>query len=412
MSALALAGVSRDDVSVATFFSTTEENILSYRLGRQQLYPRLKVGDVASVIANLGLPSPSQRELMIATAARIKEVVGPEMEQALYEERTLAQSYSFKLALRLYWHSDIHLFTRALLPITENELRYYLQGSSQLLRTLDFRAEALIELLQQALVIVLEEKPLVEQELLVRLGEVVESRLDAAGRERWHWPDVTQEGRTIGEVLLEQLFPLLSWTGNLSKVDFQQKGSLWTYRYLPFDSEVLRASEKELVHRFLRLHGPATLADFEAYLGAGVEQARRLWESAAEELVLVESGNTSGYLAEQDLPLLQEENFAEGVRLVSHSDPWLSLPEQCALGYGKQVYNYFFRASEPGPGMVLFDGQCVAGWRWRESGSKLYVTIEDIGLSLGRISISELEAEVEHLAQTLQIELGGLTWPR
>jgi hypothetical protein len=61
------------------------------------------------------------------------------------------------------------------------------------------------------------------------------------------------------------------------------------------------------------------------------------------------------------------------------------------------------------PGMLLFDGQCVAGWHMRTEGDKAYFTIDDVGLAIGRVTQSELDTAAAQLAQCLDLRYEGYT---
>lgn len=87
--------------------------------------------------------------------------------------------------------------------------------------------------------------------------------------------------------------------------------------------------ERELVRKYLRCYGPSTAADFAAWLGSSPKQARRLWNSLAEELMPVQVEGRTRYLPAGELDALTESGGEEErLLLLGPHDPYLDLRDR------------------------------------------------------------------------------------
>src|SRR5947209_17532789 len=96
-------------------------------------------------------------------------------------------------------------------------------------------------------------------------------------------------------------------------------------KWLPaWDDLPTEKAELELLRRYLRAHGPATLADFTIWIGLKAADARDVWTRLEPELAAVDVDGKIGWVLREDLPALTEAKLdASVVRLLPSFDSFL-----------------------------------------------------------------------------------------
>ncbi len=150
----------------------------------------------------------------------------------------------------------------------------------------------------------------------------------------------------------------------------------------------------ELVRRFLRLHGPATVEDLAAWAGIEDTHAAACWSLVADELELVAAPHADGWVHAQDLDLLRDPPPSAGPRLVPGYDPLLQTRDRFSLVADRDRQREIWRATA-NPGVVITDDQVVGTWRARTRRDRLEVRLHSFGTTL---PVAELEADAVAVA--------------
>ncbi len=348
------------------------------------LAQRLPIEELPLVVRVVGF----RGDLEVALAARLEGVT----PQAIQEIPIIRSS---RYLLPQMWS----LYSQSLEPINERELiegNLLLGENSNLL---GFPLYPLYEEVKGETRRLLEGEPLTKTYLLKMLNEHILGGLPSAKKERWNWPSRQAEGVTLGDETLENLLKVASLALPISLED--ERG---TPIYKLFEAPQLGGS---LAKEFLHAFGPANLEEFIEWSGVGATQGERLWH-ALDEVVVVQDPQEK-LLLREDYLTLKELPVVEGVRLISSSDRLFEIPNRSLLVQGKGLFNYFYRSSNTPPGMLLSDGEVVAGWYLRRHRGSLSIQIEDVGLELGRVANSEIEEEVERLALAMDFKSGGFS---
>jgi hypothetical protein len=332
------------------------------------------------------------------------------------ESQTVAQAVSIHSSIRMFPREDFEIFTKALLPGDEEELRYYIAGAEPALVALGLSAMHVLALVSRAVDEVLQQQMLTKNELGLALALHIEQELTPAQQEVWRWPSSYAEGQSLGESLARFMLPVVALEGKLclfSKPGHRGKYYALSATFPGCFEEKPRCSEsadlqKELVRRYLHCFGPATAEHFATWAGISLGHAQRLWLGIEPFVQRVSYHTITGWMLQEDVQMLGENPIPEGVRFLPPHDPWLHQHDRSLIVQGKHAHRYFWKSAGM-PGMVLFDGEGVAGWQPRILKNKLLVAIEDIGLPIRRASGSELEAEASLLADTLGLESQGYT---
>ncbi len=392
------------------YVSTTEQNVLSFRMHSHNLSVRLPVEELPSVIGACGLRNPSPQAVSVSLAARLKGFSHKVIENLMEQERTLVQTLSLRAAIRCFALEDLGVFTHALLPQSENELRYLIAGAESALTSMGLDAMFLFKIIEKSIDTVLAGRSLTRDELGRSLAYEVENHLTAAQIEVWRWPSNYAPGQFLGESLTRFLLSVVALTGKfllMPKAGIHGRPYALATDFLNIRTEALHNPHDdllslELVKRYIHCYGPTTVENFAGWANVSFSHAQRLWASVWPHLQEVCYNTVIGWMLLEDVATLGQHPFPEGVRFVPSYDPWLRQYDRGLLVQGKQAHHYFWKSAGT-PGMVLFDGACVAGWHMRRNKNRLSVVIEDIGLEIGRVSGSELETEVAILAESLHL---------
>jgi hypothetical protein len=392
------------------YVSTTEQDVLSFRMHSHNLSVRLPVEKLLSVIGACGLRNPSPQSVSVSLAARLKDFSHRTIENLMERDKTLVQTLSTRGAIRCFALDDFGIFTHALVPQSEDELRYLITGAEPALTSMGLDAMHLFRLVENSIEAVLSQRTLTRDELGRTLAFEVEKHLTAAQTEVWRWPSDYAPGQSLGESLTRFLLSVVALTGKfllMPKAGIHGRPYALASDFLGPKAESFQnphdeGRSVELVKRYLHCYGPATVEDFAAWTGVSFNHAQRLWASVWPFLEKVSYNTVIGWMLLEDVATLGQHPFPEGVRFIPSYDPWLRQHDRSLLVQGKHAHQYFWK-SAGSPGMVLFDGICVAGWRMRRNKNRLSVVIEDIGLEIGRVSGPELEAEATLLAESLNL---------
>jgi len=206
-----------------------------------------------------------------------------------------------------------------------------------------------------------------------------------------------------------RLLFLLSAEGRI--IRGRPKGTLVSslYRWVPMDrwvpgglSAIPKAeAQAELVRRYLRAYGPATLVDVRWWAGWTVAETRlALGEIGAVEVDLGDVGH--GWVLADDEG---DEAVSDGAA-GTDSAPWVAfLPALDSTIMGWQERGWFLdphgprlfdRNGNAGP-TIWLDGRAVGGWAQRRSGEIRYELLEEVG----RDAATMVEARAEALREWL-----------
>ncbi len=153
-----------------------------------------------------------------------------------------------------------------------------------------------------------------------------------------------------------------------------------------------RAGPGDLVRAYLRLLGPATLAEAAGYLGTSQRAIRAAWPSDLVEVRV--DGRRTWIPPEQADGLRDAPPRADAVRLLPPSDPYLQARDRDLLVPDKARQKAVWRILS-NPGAVLVGGEIAGVWRARGAGkARLEITVQPFdGVTAGDRALIEAEAE-------------------
>lgn len=154
----------------------------------------------------------------------------------------------------------------------------------------------------------------------------------------------------------------------------------------------------ELLRRYLRSYGPATLADFSYWTGVPLALIKPAFEQVREELTEVTVAGMRGqrwlYQAEvtDDLPK---------VRLLAKFDPLTMGHKDKTLFLEEKHRTQIIRIAGQVEAAVLANGKMVGSWRFARKGSRGEITIEPFRATIAKTYHAGIEREARKIGKAL-----------
>jgi hypothetical protein len=361
------------------------------RLGlRHHLADTAKAGVVEAARDLVGLHATDPATVYLAARARMRDPQVAAVEQALYEDRALVRLLGMR---RTMFVEPVELMgvvqaacTDAI-AVQQRRLLVDLVGRAGLAEDPPTWVEEVEKVAVKALEArgggataaeLAKDDPRLAQQIVLAEGKSYEGRQSVVSRILLL---LAAEGRIV------RGRPRGSW------VSGQYRWSLveaWLPDGVPARS--LQEAQVELVGRWLRGFGPATIADVKWWTGLPMGQVRRAVAEAGA--VEVDLDGTPGLALADDLdPVPAPQPW---VALLPSLDPttmgWAG--RDFYLGPHRQVL--FDRNGNAGPA-IWWDGRVVGGWAQRASGEIVLRLLEDVGAD----AAAAVEAEAARLADWL-----------
>jgi Winged helix DNA-binding domain len=362
------------------------------RLGvRHHLAGGARVGVVEVACDLVGLHGTDPATVYLAARARMLDPRAESVDQALYEDRTLVRILGMRRTMfvepvelmgvvQAACTDAIAVQQRRLLVdmlgragLTDDPPAFVEKAEKVTLRALEARGGGAATATELA-----KDDPRLAQQIVLAEGKRYEGRQSVVSRVLLV---LAAEGRIV------RGRPRGSW------VSGQYRWSLveaWLPGGVP--AWPLEKAQAELVRRWLRGFGPATMADVKWWTGLPMGQVRRAVADAGA--VEVDLDGTPGLALADDLdPVPAPEPWAA---LLPALDPttmgWAG--RDFYLGPHRPVL--FDRNGNAGPA-VWWDGRVVGGWAQRPSGELVLRLLEDVGAD----ATAAIEAEAARLADWL-----------
>ena len=319
--------------------------------------------------------------------ARVDEMTVPDMERALYRDRSLVKH----LAMR----RTLFVFPRATLSVAQ-------AGASN--RVADGERRRLIRDVEKAGIQKNGERWLKKASEQV-VAVLSDGREATSSELRDEIPSlegsiVYGEGKSWGGKLPvgPRVLTTLSAAGRIVRASNEGRWTTSRPRWAATSSwlgeEIAPLSEAEgvagLVERWLRTFGPGTVADIKWWLGSTVAAARRAL--AHLDAVEVDLDGQTGYVLPDDLEAT--DRVGPWAALLPPLDPTTMGWFERDWYLGAYKAQLFDTNGNAGP-TTWWDGRIVGGWRQRETGEVDLQLLEDIG----RVGRRALQDEATRLSE-------------
>ena len=304
--------------------------------------------------------------------ARFNRVEGctlPELHYALYRRKTLLQAWSYRGVPVVFPTAESGIFLSPLAALKGEAPWIYTRGIALALEHLQMSFDSLLPLVKQAAGY-LDAHTVQGKETLDRvLADAVREHLPSEKRTLWDAPSMygAPDRQTVGGAAVSFLLRPCSFSG-LVVFGCRLGGSP---TFASFRSWLGRAPEtppdadRLLVRKFLHCHGPSTPALLAEWLGCSPAQARRLWNSVAQELEPVSVEGKARWLLSADRDALAHPcGPQERLLLLGPHDPYLDTRDRDVLLPDKALQKLVWR-TVGNPGAVVLDGRISGVWTAR-----------------------------------------------
>lgn len=362
----------------------TPAQIRNFRLRSHHLDAVYTKSDIQELAGACGMQNTPPGAWETALYNRVPDCTRSEMNQLLYEKKTLLQSWSFRGTPVVFPASESSVFLSALIP-DEQEPWIYTNGIALALDFLQMDFDSLLQLLKEVILQlddhVIESKSALDQTLAGWMAPF----LPAEKRELWNRPSMygSPDVQTVGGAVVSFLLRPCAFHG---LVVFGKREGIsptftsfknWTGSPLLLDKDAV----KKLVRKYLHCYGPATPDMFISWLGCSGRQGRRMWNSISEEMEPVTALGKKAFILSDDRNSLLEPVYAAGtypgdckrdLLLLGGHDPYLDQRDRAVLQPDPKLQKQIWKLVS-NPGAVVCRGEIIGIWTTKKKGKGMEV---------------------------------------
>lgn len=354
------------------------DQVRSFRLTRHHLDRRAPRRQLLRVVKDMiGAQAQVPSAAAVSLWSRVEGLERRMIDEALYKRKSMTRTWCLR--------GTAHLIAREDRLLLVNSLGKEIGGLYRVMQRHGYTKRKL-KTMGEAVLDALEDGPLTREQI----KKTLTTRFPREGREViGSWGGIlrilSQDGRIV-------FGPPL---GNQST--FARADRWWPGRIEPEDRvEPL----SDLLLRYLRAYGPATLSDFAYWTGLTVKRTRTALEKIGEDLVELEIAGKRSFLHKRDLSALRRVRPSEAVRLLPNFDVYLLGHRDKALIIEERHYKAIFRAAGWVSAVVLKGGRVVGTWTTTTQGKSLRIEV-DLHETLRRSDRAILREEASSLGRFL-----------
>lgn len=348
-----------------------KEQLIQFRLHTHHLDRWYQKEDVERIAGACGLQNSPPGAWETALYNRIPAMDQDRMRRLLEEEKILLQAWSFRGAPVVFPTRESPVFLRSLIP-GEGEPWIYTRGIQLALDFLQLPFDGLLSLLRHVVKKLEGEVVRSKTDLDQILAEWMLPFLPEEKKALWNSPSMygNPEKQTVGGAVVSFLLRPCAFMG---LVVFGKREGIspaftayksWTGHSLEAGSN----PEKKLVQKYLHCFGPGSAGGLAEWLGCSPAQARRMWQTAADEMEPVHmSGKDLFILSEDKSLLLSPPESERDLHLLGGHDPYLGLQDREVILEDKAKQRLIWQTVS-NPGAVLWHGEIAGMWKVRKKG--------------------------------------------
>jgi hypothetical protein len=261
--------------------SVTTEEVRWFRMFKQNLSKRLSASEYLKVSGACGLQNSPPGSAELSLLARLDNFNAQDFEAAVCKEKTLLQTWSLRAAPYFYPAEEAALFTKAIKPQNEEDLRHFLPGVTEAVDILGIEALEMLSRTLTALEELMPGRELTRDELGRELAAIVSKTLTSQQQIIWESSSWYAKGQTLGESIMRFFVYAAALTGKLCYAPRKNNTASYvlTEEFLGYpitgDSDMLAA--EKLLEKYLHCYGPATMKGFSSWTGISLAHSSRIW---------------------------------------------------------------------------------------------------------------------------------------
>ena len=347
------------------------DQVAAFRLSRHHLSKRAPASALVQVAGDMaGAQAQVLSAAQISLWARTRGLSVDDVDNALWQDRTLVKSWCIRGALHLIPSRDFAVFVRG-------SDRRNARSTAWLVRArmpID-AVDRLVEAMRDGL-----DRPLTRGEIAERITASLGIKSVEKSHRGWGGASTATGFRIAGKMLSLDGIVFLACLRGLACFG-PPRGAQATFvrpeKWLPDWNDLpAEKAELELLRRYLRAHGPATVRDFALWTYMAAADSREIWARLEPELAPVDVGGRIGWVLREDLPALRRSKLGRPViRLLPSFDAFLLGVKDKSHLVDAAHYKQVYRPQGWLSPVVLVDGRVVGVWSHERKGSGLLVCI-------------------------------------
>jgi hypothetical protein len=354
------------------------EQVLAYRIAAQGLH-REETDAAKLVVLDLGVQDSTRDTALLALVARLNADV---TEESLVDDQRLVLAWTHRGAPHFHRREELPTTISALVPLSEADAMARMGWQRKQVEEAGMGATDALFTAARAI------RKAVDKTMTKGTASTAVTKLVPAALSYWC------RGCQATHIL-EQLMRLATPHG---RVRLEAGVSPATLTPLEGRSAIRTKPDvtaaTAVVANYLRVHGPATVADAAGFVSTTKASIGPMWP---DELAEVRVDGKPAFLPAEWLSELENPPEPELVRLLPPQDPFIQARDRALLVPHKARQKDVWKILG-NPGVVLADGEIAATWRAKASGRKrLDFTISPFETVLSAAR-KAAEAEAERVA--------------
>jgi len=351
------------------------DQVSAFRLSRHHLVKRAPASALAQVAGDMaGVQAQLLSAAQISLWARTRGLSVDDVENALWRDRILVKSWCIRGALHIIPSKDFAVFVRGGARRNARSMAWLVRARMPI-----DAVDRLVEAMRDGL-----DRPLTRSEIAERISTSLGIQSVEKSHRGWGGASTATGFRIAGKMLSLDGIVFLACLRGLACFG-PPRGAEATFvrpeKWLPDWNDLpVEKAELELLRRYLRAHGPATVRDFALWTYMTAPDSREIWARLEPEMAPVDVDGRIGWVLREDLPALRRSKLDEPViRLLPSFDAFLlgvkDKSHLVDLAHYKRVYRPQGWLSP----VLLVDGRVVGVWSHERKGVRLSVRITPFG---------------------------------
>ncbi len=373
------------------------KQVAAFRLSRHRLSKKTSLAALSSVPGDM---AGAQAQVLLAGQMsiwpRVKGARLQDVESALWKERTLVRAWGMRGTMFLLPSDELSVFVRGSARRAAYNLNWAIRhaGSKQDVDKLLDRVSEILE------------EPRTRTDLAQMLTEShgYKTKSKAAGG----WGDKRKVPHVkVGAISLSMGFLLhiirardvICSGSNQGTEASYVRADKWIKNWKDVSQE---KAERELLVKYLKAHGPATINDFAIWEGLYMKDAKDIWSKEAENIVEVEIEGSKASILESDLSELEGAKIDEPVvRLVPYFDSFLLGHKSHLNIVDEKNRKKVYRSQGWVSPVVLVDGRALGVWSHVQKRDDLEVRVTPFSKLSSQVS-DRVKEEMSDLGRFLE----------
>src|SRR2546427_6530833 len=370
------------------------DQVSAFRLSRHHLVKRARASALAQVAGDMaGVQAQLLSAAQVALWARPRGLSVDDVENALWRDRILVKSWCIRGALHIVPSKDFAVFVRGGARRNARSMAWLVRARMPI-----DAVDRLVEAMRDGL-----DRPLTRSEIAERISTSLGIQSVEKSHRGWGGASTATGFRIAGKMLSLDGIVFLACLRGLACFG-PPRGAEATFvrpeKWLPDWNDLpVEKAELDLLRRYLRAHGPATVRDFALWTYMTAPDSREIWARLEPDMAPVDVDGRIGWVLREDLPALRRAELEKPVlRPLPSFDSFLLGVEGKSHLVDPAHYKTGYRPHGWLSPVVLVDGRIVGVWSHERKGVRLSVRITPFGRLSPRVR-SRIREEADDLGR-------------